>query len=90
VVYPTFQRETDDWAEVPVTHQGQAYTDAWSYQIVPWRGRPTGSWTTAKISGAAKGFDISGLAPGYYWLFIRIDGQAPYAPELNPQIFVIE
>ncbi len=85
-----FQRETDDFRALTVTHQGSAYTGSWSYQIVPNGSRPTGSWSSAVTNGADKGIDVQGLTVGYYWVFIRIEGQAPYAPVLDPIDLVIK
>ena len=84
-----FQRETDDWVKWPVTQNGVPYTGAWSYQIVAHGARPTGSWITAVVNGADKGINIEALTAGYYWVFIRIDGQAPYIPVLDPEDLII-
>ena len=85
-----FQRETDDWTHIAVTQQGAAYDDAWSYQIVPRLPRPTGTWTAAiaNLTGQ-KGINIVGLTAGYYWVFIRIDGQDGYIPILDPIDLII-
>ena len=83
------QRETDDWVKWPVTQNGAAYTGAWSYQIVAYGARPTGTWLTAVVNGADKGVDIQGLTAGYYSIFVRIDGQGAYVPVLNPKSLII-
>lgn len=85
-----FQRETDDWFYVPVTQDDADYTGAWSYQIRPYGSRPTGSWLTAVTNTGRKGIDIQGMAAGFYWLWIRIDGQGAYTPVLDPEDLIIE
>jgi hypothetical protein len=80
----SFQRETDDWAYIPVTQNGVAYTGSWSYQITAYGARPTGSWLTAVVNSGSKGIDIQGMSKGFYWLWIRIDGQGVYVPVLDP------
>ena len=82
------RHETDDWIKKTHYQQGQAYTGAWSYQIVTYGASPTGSWTSAIVNGTDKGFNVENLAAGYYWVFYRIDGQAPYNPILNPEILI--
>jgi len=86
-----YQRETDDWRGFTVTNQttGQLAT-GWSYQIVARGARPTGSWLSAVVNGTQKGIDIQGLSAGYYSVFFRIEGQAPYAPVLDPVELVIK
>lgn len=83
----SLQRATDDWAEIPVTLKGEPYTGAWSYQITGYGNgaQPTGTWLTAVVNGGAKGVDIQGMSPGYYWVWIRIDGQGVYTPVLDPE-----
>jgi hypothetical protein len=85
-----YQRETDDWRAIDVALNGNAYTGGWSYQIVTYGSRPTGSWTSAVVLSGAKGIDIQGLTVGSYQVFLRIDGQTPYAPVLDPIDLVIE
>lgn len=86
----SFQRETDDWAEIPVTQNSVDYTGSWSYQITAYGNRPTGAWLSAVTNSGKKGIDIQGMSAGYYWLWIRIDGQSPYAPVLDPEDLIIE
>lgn len=85
-----FQRETDDWIKWPVTQDGVEYTGNWSYQIVPYGTRPTGTWLTAVPQAGNKGINVENLASGYYNVFIRIDGQGAYAPVLNPKPLIIQ
>lgn len=86
-----FERETDDWAHVPVTQDDESWTGSWSYQIVVYGARPTGTWLPAVTNATLKGVDIQGLTVGYWDLYIRIDGLAGYAPVfLNPDVFVIK
>lgn len=94
-----YQRETNDWRgftlrrfdefALPIPRYVD-YTGAWSYQIVAKGARPTGAWLGAVTLNGQKGIDIKNLTPGYYWLFFRIDGQAPYVPELDPIDLVIK
>jgi len=86
---PTIQRETDDWLAWPITQAGSTYLGQWSYQIVPWRSRPTGSWLPAVTVGAAKGIEVAGLTPGYYSVFVRIDGQGSYVPVADPDVLTV-
>lgn len=92
---PIYQRETVDWRALDVlrTPPGQPtapYAGDWSYQIVPYGSRPTGSYTAAVELNGVKGVNISGLSAGTYWVFIRIDGQTPYVPIQNPLDLIIE
>ena len=84
-----YERETDDWAHIPVIQDGTTYTGNWSYQIVPYGDRPTGTWTTAVVNGGLKGVDIQGLVVGYYTVFIRIDGLAGYAPVVENTDYLV-
>lgn len=94
----SYQRETSDWrglvfreldtsVDPPVR---KIYTGSWSYQIVAKGARPVGTWLSAVTRGVAKGIDIVGLAAGYYWVFVRVEGQSPYAPKLDPIDLVIK
>lgn len=74
------ERETDDWVEWHPTQKGQPYLGAWSYQIVAYGARPTGTWLTAVVNGGDKGVDINSMTVGYYYIFIRPDGQGAYVP----------
>jgi len=86
-----YQRETDDWRGFTITNQTTGLPAAnWSYQIVSKGARPAGSWLSAVVNGGQKGVDIQGLTAGYYWVFFRIEGQAPYAPVLDPVDLVIK
>jgi hypothetical protein len=84
------QRETDDWVKKTIYLDGVVYTGAWSYQIVAYYARPTGSWVTAVVSGGNKGINIEGLSAGNYWVFYRIDGQGSYVPVLDPEVLVVQ
>lgn len=86
----TFQRETYDWLKVTVHHAGVVYEGAWEYQIVPHGDRPTGTWVAAVQNGGDLGVVIQGLAPGYHWLFYRIDGVSPYLPVPDPITLLIQ
>lgn len=86
----SYQRETNDWRSFTFTRDGVPYTGAWSYQIVAKGARPVGSWLSAVVLNGQRGIDVKNLAAGYYWVFFRIDGQAPYAPELDPVDLVIK
>jgi hypothetical protein len=83
------QRETDDWVGKTLTQDGVTYTGAWSYQIVAYGSRPTGSWTSAVVSAGNKGINLESLAAGNYWVFYRIDGQGSYTPVLDPEVLVV-
>jgi len=83
------QRETVDWVKKTHYQNGVTYTGSWSYQIVPFRSRPTGSWVNAVVNGSDKGIDVSGLSANYYWVFYRIDGVAPYIPVEDPEVLVV-
>lgn len=86
----TVQRETDDWFYKPIEQGGNLYTGAWSYQITAYGSRPTGAWLTAVTNSGLKGVDIQGMSAGYYWLWIRIDGQTPYVPIEAPEDLIVE
>ena len=86
----TVQRETDDWFYIPVTQDDATYTGAWSYQITAYGARPTGAWLTAVVNIGRKGIDIQGMLPGFYWLWIRIDGQGAYVPVEAPEDLIVE
>lgn len=86
-----FERETDDWAQIPVTQDDASWTGGWSYQIVSYGARPSGTWLPAVTNASQKGVDIAGLTTGYYDLYIRIDGLAGYAPIFkNADVFLIK
>ena len=85
-----YQRETDDWRGFTLALRGAAYTGSWSYQIVARGARPIGTWLSSVTLNGEKGIDIQGLAAGYYWVFFRPDGQAPYAPILGPVDLVMK
>lgn len=78
------QRETDDWIPRTISQQGSAYTGAWSYQIVAYRARPTGTWVTAAERAGVKGVEVSGLAEGIHEIYYRVDGQGSDVPVLDP------
>lgn len=84
------QRETDDWVKKTHYQDGVAYTGAWSYQIVAYKARPTGTWVTAVVNGSNKGLDVQGMTAGNYWVFYRIDGQGAYTPVIDPEILVVQ
>jgi hypothetical protein len=84
------QRETDDWLYKPIYQDGTLYTGSWSYQITAYGARPTGAWLTAVTNTGRKGIDIQGMSKGYYWLWIRIDGQGTYAPVEAPEDLIVE
>jgi hypothetical protein len=80
MAYRIFERETDDWAEIPIIQEGVAFTGSWSYQIVQFGDsyRPTGSWLPAVTNGT-------------YSIWIRIDGLSGYAPIFrNTDVLVIK
>ena len=92
-----YQRETNDWRSFTLnqynstTSAWEAYTGAWSYQIVARGSRPTGTWISAVVVGGFKGINILGLTVGHYWIFFRIDGQAGgYIPVLDPVELVMQ
>jgi hypothetical protein len=93
MAYRIFERETDDWAEIPIIQEGVAFTGSWSYQIVQFGDsyRPTGSWLPAVTNAGAKGVDIQGMTKGTYSIWIRIDGLSGYAPIFrNTDVLVIK
>lgn len=84
------QRETDDWVQKTFTEEGTTYTGLWSSQIVAYGARPTGTWVSSVTNGGDKGFNIEGLATGYYHVYYRMDGQSPYAPVVGPDVLVVQ
>jgi hypothetical protein len=93
MAYRIFERETDDWAEVPIIQDGATFTGSWSYQIVQFGDtyRPTGSWLPSVTNASKKGVDIQGMAKGLYSVWVRIDGLAGYAPIFrNTDVLVIK
>lgn len=86
------QRETDDWFYKPIKQGDNLYTGAWSYQITSYGNgaRPTGAWLPAVTNDGLKGVDIQGMSKGFYWLWIRIDAQSPYAPLEAPEDLIVE
>lgn len=76
-----YQRETDEFLPVPISHAGVAVTTGVEYSIVLNGARPA-AWTPAANLGGQIGVTIAGLASNVYDIYAQITA----SPEI-PVIF---
>lgn len=72
--------ETVEFVPVTVTVGGAAVTAGIEFAVLPEDGRPEeADWSPVDILEGVSGVLISGLTPGYYWVWVRVTA-APETP----------
>lgn len=65
--------ETLEFVPLTVTVSGSAVTTGIEFAVLPEGARPQeADWSNADLLEGASGVLISGLAAGYYWVWVRV------------------
>lgn len=69
-----FKAETKEHLPVVVKGNDVVVTEGISFAVLPETVRPEESdWTAAATYGGESGVWIEDLAPGYYWVWVKVD-----------------
>lgn len=66
--------ETEEFVPVGVTVSGSPVASGVEFAVLPEGVRPTETdWAAADTLGSDTGLILAGKAPGYYWVWVRVD-----------------